>query len=298
MAGFFKANYAVEYAGANSSWLPEHGRLIPSSSSAVCPVIMPRLFREHLDLQASNAPLSVAALEDLQESLIGTDSIQDLSKSINVRIPSDRQMLVTFPGDVSVQLALANNRIESHAICGFTLGGMTAETGLIDHYPKRVRTWGEAWLAPDDPKLSLFSGLLTLPNEVGIVTDRIYRYGIDEPETLKNRDSSYFGLGRSKVYDRAQWIRYAGKYFELRNQTVVEACLNQAEQLAETKAQLKEAGFTVGVFELLTGQSAPQVLLECVPQLFSFDADNRRVWGHNHTGCYFLQEEPNIVFES
>ena len=374
MAGFFKANFSIEYFGANASWLPEHGRMIPSMSTAVFPVTLPRLFREHLDSQTGNAPLSMAAIEDLYESLIGTDTIKDLSKSATVRFASDSQMLVTFPGDVSVQLAIVKNRIESHSICGFTLGGMTAENGLREHCPKHVRTWGEAWLAHDDSTVSTLSGLLTLPNEVGIVTNRLYRYRIDEQETLTNRDRSYLGEGRSKVYGHVQWIRYAGRYFEMRNKAMVEACLNQAERLSVTKVQLRkidrmrtewklfslpsgpvrllamgaipsqcgmtvyerivavektrleafefsdygrktwnvtdvsyaestpnklmDAGFNEGVFELLTGQSAPQILPEGIPQLFSFDADNRRVWGHNHTGRYFVEVQPNIVFGS
>jgi len=222
--------------------------------------------------------------------------------------------------------------------------------------------------------IEYFGANARLPNEVGIVTNRLYRYRIDERETLTNRDRSYLGEGRSKVYGHVQWIRYAGRYFEMRNKAMVEACLNQAERLSVTKVQLRkinrmrtewklfslpsgpvrllamgaipsrcgmtvyerivavektrleafefsdygrktwnvtdvsyaestpnklmDAGFNEGVFELLTGQSAPQILPEGIPQLFSFDADNRRVWGHNHTGRYFVEVQPNIVFGS
>ena len=374
MAGFYKTNFSVEYFGDYSSWLPEYGRLICSDSKTQSLVALPRLFREHLDLQAGNAPLSVAALEYIHESLVSTDTIKDLPKSAVVRFASDSQMLVTFPGDVSVQLAIANHRIESHTICGFTLGGMTAKNGLRDQSPTEVRTWGEAWLAHDESKGQLLSGLITFPSEVGIVTDRLYRYRIDESETLRNRDSSQFGQGKSKVYDRDQWIRYANKYFGMRSKTMVDACLSQAERFSETKAQdieidrlrtkwklhslpsgsgrllsmeeirsrcgmtvharvvaveksrweayeysdygrtawnvpdvcytestpsnVMTSGLNTGILEMLTGQSSPQILPEIIPKLFCFDADNRRVWGHDNTGYYFVEKEPNIVFGS
>ncbi len=375
LAGLFKANFSVEFSGDYATWLPGHGRLMPfllPASADLPQVVFPRLFREHLDSQVGNSPLSAAALEDLNESLIRIATIKDLPKSAVIRFASDSQMLVTFPGDVSVQLVVVNERIESHSICGFTLGGITAESGLREEYPKEVRTWGEAWLAHDESKVSLLSGLLTLPGEVGVVTDRLYRYRINEPETVNNRVNSHFGKGSSKVYDRGQWIRYAGKYFELRSETMVDACLSQAAQLSKTDAQLGEidrlrtdwklyslpkglgnllaieeirnrcgmavyarvvaveksrleahefsdygretwnvpdvsytestpsklmnAGLNLAVFELLTGQLSPQFLPENNPELFYFGADNRCVWGHNITGRYFVEDEPNTVF--
>jgi hypothetical protein len=377
MAGFYKANFSIEYCGDHASWLPENGRLISTrshTSAAPSLLTFPRLFREYLDSQVSNLPLSVVALEDLHKSLINAVSIKDLPESAIIRFASDTQMLVTFSGEISVELVVANERIESHRICGFTLGGITAESGLREEYPKEVRTWGEAWLAHDDSKASLLSGLLTLPSEVGVVTDRLYRYRIEEQETIKNRDNSRFGKGKSKVFDRGQWIRYASKYFELRSQTMVEACLNQAAQLSESDVQLDEmdglrtdlklyslprrqcnllaldeirhrsglavharvvdveksrleafeysdygrqawhvsevsytegtprrvvqAGFSREVFELLTGQASPQFLPESIPRLFRFDANNRRVWGHDSTGRYYVEEDPNTVFGS
>ncbi len=377
MVGFFKANFSVEYFGDYANWLPQHGRLISEKSPALHsppPIKLPRLFREHLDSQAGNVPMSIAALEDLHNSLMRTDTINELPKSAVVRFASENQMLVTFPGDVSVEFIVANQRIESHGICGFTLGGITAENGLRDECPKEVRTWGEAWLAHDESQASLLAGLLTLPGEVGVVTDRLYRYRIDEPETIAMRDSSQFGKGKSKVYDRGQWIRYAGKYFEMRSKSMVDACLNQAEHLSETKAHFSEldrlrkrwklfalpsgsgslfsieeirnrcgttvhakvadvdksrmeayeysdygrqawnvsgvcytestpikvmnSGMNGRVFELLTGHPEPQFLPQNIPRLFCFDADDQRVWGHDTTGRYFVEKEPNIVFGS
>ena len=377
MAGFYKANFCVEYCGDHANWLPENGRLICTlsrASAAPSLLTLPRLFREHLDSQEGNRPLSVTVLEDLHKSLINIDSIKDLPESVGIRFVSDSQMLVTFSGEISVELLVANQRIESHSICGFTLGGITAESGLREEHPKEVRTWGEAWLAHYDSKASLLSGLLTLPSEVGLLTDRLYRYRIDELESLNARDNSHFGKGKSKVFSREQWIRYAGKFFELRNEAMLEGCLNQAALLSVTDVQLDEidglrtdcklyslpsgqcnlfaldeirhrwgsavharvadveklrleefeysdygrqawhvsevsytestpsrvmkAGFSREAFELLTGQTSPQFLPERIPRLFCFDANKRRVWGHDSTGRYFLEEDPNSVYRS
>lgn len=377
MAGFYKANFSVEYCGDHANRLPGNGRLISNLSPASAEphlLTLHRLFREHLDSQEGNQPLSVTALEDLHNLLTNTQSIEDLPKSAVIRFASDTQMLVTFSNAISVQLVIANQQIESHSICGFTLGGITAKKGLRDDYPKEVRAWGEAWLAHDDSNRNLLAGLLTLPGEVGLVTDRLYRYRIEERESLKNRDNSHFGVGRSKVFDRGQWIRYAEKYFNLRRETMMAACLDQAAQLSENNVQLDEingmrsnwklyslpsgqcslrslkeirrrwglavhsriaaveasrleayeysdygrqvwhvpevsytegspsrlvqAGFSHEAFELLTGQTAPQFLPDSITRLFCFDANNRRVWGHDSTGRYFLEEDPNTVFGS
>lgn len=245
-AGFYKSGFSVSTLGPADGSLPGGGQLTPPRGATSKG--MRQIFQDHFpkNLRLSSYPFM--HLAKCGEDIAATTKVQTL-----LRFPEWTEEVekseskvggvawLNFQASLSIEINVdSEGDIRSYRILGFSPVFDSYDVSEYDAVPVEVRTWGEAWVRHDVTGNSRLHHLLFLPNEIGLVTDRLYRYRIEKLSTLKKLYDITFGRGKSGVFNRAQWLEFASHYQKAGYLAVSRKCLQQAKVLAESELELAE----------------------------------------------------------
>lgn len=226
MVAFHTSNIGVHFDGTEKDQLPGCGYL---PGVAARPIAFAKPFQDHLPKKKRSPAIAPSALAAVHEafSQIPTSTARERQITVDFGLRVDRERSNEDPH-------------HGHRVSGYAPALVLEDGVTLDLQTRPARTWGEAWVAHDEPQKSILGSLAILPNEVAFLTDHLFRYTVADRGTLKRLSTITFGRGKSRVFDRDDFLRFADRYRTLDNKAAAYACWRQAARLSASKAQKEE----------------------------------------------------------
>lgn len=256
LAGFCKSGIRVRYQGPQQAQFPDlTSDDLDDSAGCV------KIFQDHVTNSQRTKPYSWSTLARCSDELLRLKNIDEVETTTDWEcvIPTSTAAncdlrLFRYLGRLLVQISCSEGgEIKGYQLKGFAPNVQPDCKRWIDRTAREVRTWGEAWVKHDDSNRTLLSNLLFLPNEIAILTDRMYRYRVQQTTTLERLRTMSFGLGKSSAFCFDEWLAFTDRYLSHRQFDLARKCLHQAKRLA-TDTQAEQLKFRM---QRLTKSSEP-----------------------------------------
>ncbi len=232
IVGLRQAGFAVSYSGDWGEWMPP-----PEASQTASPQIIFRKVGAEHDAKASKkfrfSPTQLAGWYRHFNAIENLTQAGESKRFPGKLMDSEGCYVWMLPEGVMVKARVIDDQLIDHRVMGCSLPDQVLRKGLPLSTAQSRRTWGEAWL-PHEIKEQILIGLVRLGHETAIVTDRIYRYRVEDKTSLSRR-SWTFGQGSSTSFEFAEWIEFARHFHANKNFRASSLCLKQAEWLAHSE---------------------------------------------------------------
>lgn len=238
MAGFWSSNCSVHYIGPRSEFMPGQGKPLTKDTE---PTAVQKPFEGLLPKSLRTKPVPFKTLNAIHDLIAQHPSIETLLQSNDILgyapslEPKPTHVWIRHKSGLLIDFDLTAPE-RCHRIGGvkYTAEPVLKNCCQIDVTPKRVATWGEAWVRYDASTKGPASHLHIFQDEIGILANGLVRFSIEDADTLKRLAKISFGQTASTHLSAAEMVKFGQHYLKQKKWIHAKNCIEQAKLLGAT----------------------------------------------------------------
>lgn len=238
MAGFWSSNCSVQYIGPRSEYMPGQGKPLEKDTK---PTGIQKPFEDLMPKSLRTKPVPFKTLSEIHDLIAQHPTIETLIQSNDILgyaptlEPKPTNVWMRHKSGLLIDFDLTAPE-RRHRIGGvkYTAEPVLKNCCQLDVTPKRVATWGEAWVRYDASSKGPASHLQIFRDEIGILANGLVRFSIEDSDTLNRLAKISFGKTASTHLSAAEMVKFGQHYLEQKQWTHAKNCIEQAKLLGAT----------------------------------------------------------------